>query len=178
MGRGKPPAAAIPISERQYRLLETERRKRTTLRQYGERIPILLRASQGESNGHIKGELGLSLNTVKTWRKRWQEAYARRLAFEQGPDSQGVSDSALLDQMLTCLQDLPRSGTPKTITLAQQEQIVALACRKPADFALPFSSWTHQLLAQVAIREGLVPRIWSRYIGTILKKTPLATPQK
>jgi transposase len=139
---------------------------------------ILLRASQGESNGHIKRELGLSLNTVKTWRKRWQQAYASLLAFEQGPASQGVSDAVLLEELLRCLQDLPRSGSPKTITLAQQQQIVALACRKPADFALPHSSWTHQLLAQVAIQEGLVPRISSRYIGTILKKTPLAPPQE
>src|SRR5215213_915376 len=100
MGRGKPPAAAISMSERQYRLLETESRKRTTLRQYGERIPILLRASQGESNGQIKRELGLSLNTVKTWRKRWRDAYATLLAFEQGPDNQGVSDAALLEQLL------------------------------------------------------------------------------
>jgi transposase len=176
MGRGKPPAAAIPMSERHYRLLETESRKRTTLRQYGERIPILLRASQGESNGHIKRELGLSLTTVKTWRKRWQDSYATWLVFEQGPDGQGVSDAVLLAQLLTCLRDLPRSGTPKTITLVQEQQIMALACRKPADFALPHSSWTHQLLAQVAIREGLVPSISSRYMGTILKKTPPSAP--
>jgi putative transposase len=166
------------MSERQYRLLETESRKRTTLRQYGERIAILLRASQGQSNGHIKRELGLSLMTVKSWRKRWQQAYARLFAFEQGPDGQGISDSALLKQLLTVLQDLPRSGTPKIITLAQEQQLVALACRKPADFALPHTTWTHQLLAQVAIQEGLVPRISSRYVGTILKKAALATPQK
>ena len=173
--RGKPAAVAIPMSDRHCRLLETESRKRTTLRQYGERIPILLRARQGQSNGQIKRELGLSLNTVKIWRKRWRDSYATLLVFQQGADGQGVSDGALLEQMLACLRDLPRSGTPKIITLAQEQQIVALACRKPADFALPHSSWTHQLLAQVAIQEGLVPTISSRYIGTILKKTPPPT---
>jgi putative transposase len=163
------------MSDRQYHLLETERRKRTTLRQYGERIPILLRASQGQSNGQIKRELGLSLNTVKIWRKRWIEAYASLLAFEQGSDGQGVSDSVLLAQMLTSLQDLPRSGTPKTITLTQEQQIMALACRKPADFELPHTRWTHQLLAQIAISQGILPTISSRYIGTILKKIPPST---
>jgi hypothetical protein len=103
------------------------------------------------------------------------DAYAKLLAFEQGPGSQGVTDAALLEQLLGCLQDLPRSGTPKTITLAQEQQILALACRKPADFELPHTHWTHQLLAQVAIREGILPTISSRYIGTILKKAPPAT---
>jgi putative transposase len=175
MGRGKPPAAAIAMSERQQRLLETESRKRTTLRQYEQRIAILLRASKGQSNAEIKRALGLSLETVKTWRKRWNDNYSRLLSFEQGQQGQGVSDSELLKHMLLTLKDSPRSGSPHSISLTQKQQIVALACRKPSDFNLPYTTWSHPLLAQVAIQEGIVPRISSRYIGTILKKAALAT---
>lgn len=168
MGRGKPPAAAIAMSERHYRLLEQESRKRTTLIQYQERIEILLRASKGESNGQIKREMGLALNTVKCWRKRWSDRYGALLAFEQGPKGEGVRDGELLKQMLATLTDAPRKGTPKTISLAQKQQIVALACQKPATFGLPVTSWTHQLLAQQAIKQGIVEKVSPRYVGTIL----------
>jgi putative transposase len=178
MNRGKPPAPAIPMSERQYRLLETESRKRTTLRQYGQRIAILLRASKGQSNGQTKRELGLSLDTVKAWRKRWGDHHARLAAFEQGPHGEGVSDGELLKELLSVLRDAPRSGTPRTITLAQRQQIVALACRRPADFGLPFTAWSHPLLAQVSVSQGIVPRVSSRYIGTILKNPAPAPAQE
>lgn len=178
MGRGKPPAAAIAMSERQYRLLEKESRKRTVPIQYRERIEILLRASKGESNGQIKRELGLALNTVKCWRKRWSESYAALSTFEQGPQGQGVSDGELLKQMLCVLKDAPRSGAPQTISLAQKRQIVALACQKPEQFGIPITSWTHQLLAQVAVQEGILAKVSPRHVGTILKNTATPTPQE
>jgi len=173
MGRGKPPAVAIAISERQYRLLEKESQKRTTLIQYQQRIKILLRASKGESNGQIKRELGLFLNTVKCWRKRWNDNYAALITFEQA--GQAVSDGELLKAMLSTLKDAPRSGAPASISLAQKQQIVALACQKPVDFGIPITGWTHQLLAAVAVEQGIVNTISSRHLGTILKNTALAT---
>ncbi len=166
------------MSERQYRLLEKESRKRTALIQYQQRIEILLRASKGESNGQIKRELGLALNTVKCWRKRWTDSYAALLAFEQGLQGEGVSDGELLKQMLWAIKDAPRSGAPKRIGLAQKQQIVALALQKPAEFGIPITSWTHQLLAQVAIEEGIVESLSPRHVGTILKNTAAPTAQK
>ncbi len=35
------------------------------------------------------------------------------------------------------LKDSPRSGSPKTITLTQQQQIVALACQNPMRLVCP-----------------------------------------
>jgi putative transposase len=178
MGRGKPPAAAIPMSDRQYRLLEQESRKRTTLIQYRERIQILLRASKGESNGQIKRELGMALNTVKCWRKRWSDGYGALLAFEQGVAGVGVSDGELLKHLLELLKDAPGRGAPQTISLAQKQQIVSLACQKPERFGIPVTTWTHWLLAQVAIQEGIVAKVSARHVGTILKESAPQTPQK
>lgn len=172
-------APAIPMSERHYRLLNEELHKRTAQRHHLDRIAILLRATPFEgtqSNGQIKRELAIALNTVKTWRKRWREYYPTLLAYEAGKEGKGVSDSCLLAKMLSTLQDQPRSGAPKTITLEQQQQLVALACQKPTQFGVEFTTWTHQMLAQVAIQQGLVESISSRYVGTILKKKPTATP--
>jgi len=72
MGRGKPAAPALPMTCRQRVLLEQESRKRTTLQQYHDRILILLHGSDGKSNSWVARDLGMGLNTVKTWRRHWQ----------------------------------------------------------------------------------------------------------
>lgn len=174
MGRGKPPAPALPMTNRQYRLLEQESNKRTTLRQYNERIAILLRGGKGQNNSQVARELGISLNTVKSWRKRWILAYESLLEFEKGVNGKQVSDYELLKEMLKILNDLPRSGTPKRITLAQEQQIVALACEKPADYGVEMTTWTHEMLAKVAIARGIIESISPRYVGVILKKVQVA----
>jgi transposase len=176
MGRGKPIAAALPMSERQRRLLEQESRKRSTTHQNYVRIPILLRGAQGQSNSQISRELAISYTTVLTWRTRWQLSYATLLEYEKGADGGGVSDQELLREMLAYLQDSPRSGTPKRITLAEEQQIVALACTKPADHGVIMTNWTHAMLAQMAVQKGLIAAISPRYVGVILKKKPLTPP--
>ena len=175
MGRGKPPAPALPMTDRQHRLLEREAAKRTTLRQYNERIPILLRGSEGQSNSQVARELGISLNTVKSWRRRWESDYESLLDFEKGANGNGVGDYELLQEMLKSLDDLPRSGAPKRITLAQEQQIVALACEKPTDYGVEMTNWTLEMLAKVAIARCIIETISPQYVGEILKKVQIAT---
>ncbi len=172
MGRGQPPARAISMSERQYKLLEQAERKKCISRQLHSRIQIILRASKGRSNKALARDLGLQLNTVKKWRQRWESHYDALLVYEQGPENEGVKDRVLLLRMLATLSDLPRSGTPKQITLEQENQLVALACKKPGDYGLEMTSWTHQMLAKVAVSERIFQKISARYVGTILKKKP------
>ncbi|TAG96581.1 MAG: helix-turn-helix domain-containing protein [Sphingobacteriales bacterium] len=76
------------------------------------------------------------------------------------------------------LDDLPRSGAPKRISLSQEQQIVALACEKPRDHGVEMTNWTHEMLARVAISKGILESISSRYVGEILKKKQVATSQK
>lgn len=171
MGRGLPPAPPIPMTDRQYRLLEKEYRKRTTLQQNRSRIGILLGASRGESNSQVSRSLGVALNTVKSWRNRWEKSYPDLVKYASGPAGDGISDRALLNRMLELLKDLPRSGKPKEISLEQEQQIIALACQKPEDYGIPVTDWTHEMLAKVAIAQGIVERISGRWVGSILKKT-------
>jgi len=178
MGRGKPAAPAIEMTERIYNILLSESQKRTISKHYFERISILLLASTfggGQSNGHIQRSLGVSYNTVKKWRNRWSHFYPAILAYELGSSGQVVSDSALLSKILSYLEDAPRSGAPKTITLAQTQQITALACQKPSEHDIEMTTWTHEMLAQVAIQKGIVKTISPRYVGVLLKKKPVAT---
>ena len=168
MGRGQAPAPAITMTATQASLFKKMVSKHTIPQQIAKRIKILLMAKEGHSNSHIKRELGISLNTVKSWRSRWVAAYENLLSYE--------SSSELYACLFAFLQDLPRRGAPKTFTLAQEQQIVALACDKPYTHGLEVTDWTHEMLALTAKAKDIVFSISPRQVGRILKNTPTSTP--
>lgn len=176
MRDGTAPAPAITMSERQYNLLKQEQNKRKTSRQNYIRITILLRASQGDSNKQIAREESLALSTVKIWRRRWNWVVEELLEFEKGISGQGASDYELLQKLLEVIKDRPRSGAPTQISMAQKQQIRALACEAPEDYGLVMTDWSHQTLAKAAVDQGIVKRISARHIGNILKKRPCFNP--
>lgn len=170
MSRGKPPAPKIEMTSRQYELLSQEYRRSHIASNIKVRIGILLKASKGESINSIHRSLSTSVMTVKHWRRRWAASYEWLLSYEVGQSGAGVSDRALLGEMLLVLQDEPRSGAPKRITLAQEQQIIALSCKAPEDYGIEMTHWTHEYLAAVAKSEGIVSTISPRHVGNILKK--------
>lgn len=175
MGRGHM-APAIRLSARHHRLLESELSRRRTEVQYRSRIEIILRSAEGCGISPLSKELKTSIPRVKRWRNRWEGAYDRLIAFEAGPDGQGVSDSELLKEMLSVFDDVPRSGRSKEISLEQEAQIVSMSCKSPRDFGHIRDKWTHKLLAKVALSMGIVEHLSPRYVGVILKKAATATP--
>ncbi len=78
----------IILSDEERRVLETRVRKRTAEHRQVVRAQIVLAAADGEENATIAARLGVALNTVIKWRKRF---------FEEGMDG---------------LEDRPRSGRP------------------------------------------------------------------
>ncbi len=177
MSRGSAPAPALELSQRQYDLLDKEQNRSNCGRRQYQRINIILLASQGVANKQIAKLLGLSLNTVKKWRGRWQTASAKLRLYEKGSDGRGVSDRALRKKLLEILKDQARSGAPPRISLAQKEQIVALACEAPEDYGIIKTDWTLPDLRQVAIDKQIVPTITSVYIGKLLKNQQTPTAQ-
>lgn len=174
MSRGKP-APAIVMTERQKRLLRQHWAKHSVAHHYKTRISILLLASEGYTHASIKRELEVDVNTVKRWRRRWEAEFDSIRAFESGESGQGISDKELLKRMLVVIKDNSRSGAPKQITLAQENQIVALACEKPEDHGIPLTQWNREMLAHVAKAKGIVEKISPRYVGEILKKNQAST---
>lgn len=175
MHRGKP-ATVVRLSPRQEQLLITYRNKRNSCPvQYRRRIDIILHAAQGANNSQISRQLGIRRHTVASWRKRWTAGYEGLCAFEAGQDGQGIKDHELLQKMLDILSDQARSGSPKRISMAQENQIIALACRKPEEFGVPMTQWNREMLVKVAIAQGIVDSISPRYISEILKKKRAST---
>ncbi|MCB0838588.1 MAG: helix-turn-helix domain-containing protein [Bacteroidetes bacterium] len=175
MSRGKPPAKAITMTGRQYHLLRKHWAKHSLSHHLKQRLSILLLAREGMSHGGIKRKLGVDINTIKKWRRRWESAYESVLAYESGPNGEGVSDLALLKRLLEVVQDEPRSGAPRRITLAQKKQIIALACEKPEDHGIALTQWNREMLAHVAQAKGIVDTISPRYVSEILKKRETPT---
>lgn len=169
MGRGQA-APAIPLSNREYEVIQRYNQKRSITHHYKIRSSIILRASKGESNQQIARDLNISYNTVKSWRKRWQHHYEQLTAYQIGASGDGVSDSELLAKILDILTDVPRSGAPKRITLSEEQQLIALACEKPEDHGIPMTQWNREMLAKVAMAEGIVEKISPRYVSELLKK--------
>lgn len=55
---------------------------------------------------------------------------------------------ALAYGIMEAIEDLPRSGKPKTITPEARAWIISLACMKPKDLGYPHELWTQRLLAK------------------------------
>ena len=146
-------AAPIVVSERERAQLESLVRRHRCPQQVALRARIILAAAAGEEVRESVRRLGAARSTVQHWRRRWTQSSGR------------VAER---------LADAPRSGTPATFTAEQICAIVAMACEPPADSARPMTHWTHQELADEAVRRGIVAAISPDSVGRFLKKRPIS----
>jgi transposase-like protein len=99
------------------------------------RAKIVLAAAAGETNQMIAAALGLCVETVRKWRRRFAV------------------------RGLPGLDDLPRSGRPRRFTAVQVAQVKALACTLPAETGLPLSRFSSTELAAEVVARGLVEAV-------------------
>jgi transposase len=95
------------------------------------RAQIVLLAARRWSNAAIAAAVGVSVDTVRTWRGRFAE------------------------QGLAGLADRARSGRPARFTAAQVVQVKALACQLPARAGAPLSRWSCPELAREVVAQGI-----------------------
>jgi len=110
----KPDPLSLSASDRND--LERLVRRHSTSQQLVLRGRIILAADAGKNNSQIAHELGISVETVRAWRKRWLglQAIARE-------------DLSVAER----LADVPRPGRPSQIPAEQTCQLQALACEQP-----------------------------------------------
>src|SRR5690242_12463087 len=106
-----PPADPIVLSAVEREELDRLVRAHSTPQQLALRAQIILSAAAGISNRESARRLGVTVRTVRCWRRRWDEQ----------PDLAGA----------TRLADAPRPGTPPSFTPEQICAILALACEPP-----------------------------------------------
>lgn len=120
------------------------RHQRGEARLYRRARTILLTA-KGKSISAVARAIGTCRARVDDWVQRFRE------------------------HRLAGLVDLHRSGRPVEVTPLERHQVVAAACRSPADFGLQRILWDHATLARAVMSSGLVRSISSRTVGRILQ---------
>ncbi len=144
-----------PLSLSAFERNELERlvRGHKTAQQVALRARIILEADAGKNNSQIARELGLSVETVRAWRKRW-------LALQ----SIALADLSVQER----LRDVPRPGRRSQISAEQICQMIALACEQPKE--RPISQWTGRELADEVMQRGIMKQISPRHAARLLKK--------
>jgi transposase len=128
-----PVAQACPV------MVSGAMRRVLTRRSHGQKTPyrdkiraqIVLLAARRWSNTAIAVRVGVSVDTVRTWRGRFA--------------AQGLAG----------LADRARSGRPARFTPVQVAQVKALACQVPACAGAPLSRWSCPELAREAVTQGV-----------------------
>jgi transposase len=99
------------------------------------RAQIVLGAADGAANTEIAAAMGVHVDTVRKWRRRF------------------------LAKGLAGLEDLPRSGRARRFTPVQVAEVKALACTLPAETGAPLSRWSSADLATEAITREIAQTI-------------------
>jgi transposase len=99
------------------------------------RARIVLAAADGAANTEIATEVGVHIDTVRKWRRRFVAAG------------------------LAGLEDLTRSGRRRRFTPVQVAEVKALACTLPAETGAPLSRWSSAELATEAISREIAETI-------------------
>jgi transposase len=99
------------------------------------RARIVLAAAQGATNTEIAAEVGVHIDTVRKWRRRFAAAG------------------------LAGLEDLARSGRRRKFTPVQVAEVKALACTLPAETGAPLSRWSSAEVATEAISREIADTI-------------------
>ena len=162
----RPEPQAITLTARQQRVLEGIVRRESSTQQQVRRANVVLAAAAGANNEQVARRVGVTDDTVRTWRRRWGTAQEALLAAEA---EGGMGDERALEAVvLGVLADEPRPGAPPTFTPEQLCQIMAVACEPPGDSGRPISQWTPRELADEAVKRNIVPRISARTVGRFL----------
>ena len=148
-----PKPQALTLSEKEQNDLEALVRRHSTPQQVTLRGRMILAAADGKNNSQIARDLGVSVDTVRTWRMRWISWQAVSL------DDVPVSER---------LRDIPRPGRPSQITAEQTCQLIALACEQPKE--RPISHWTGREIAEEMMARGIIEHISPRHAARLLKK--------
>ena len=143
----------VSLIEIERTALERLIRRHTTAQQVALRGRIILEANAGKNNSQIARELGVSVETVRAWRKRW-------LALQ----NIALADLSVQER----LRDVPRPGRRSQITAEQICQVMAMACEQPKD--RPISQWTGREIADEVMRRGIIKQISPRHAARLLKK--------
>lgn len=161
-------AAKVIITERQQAVLQQMSRSKSIEVRLRQRAEIILLAFEGRLNRDIEPIVGLGVDQIGKWRKRWQNAFERLTIVE------GMEPPAKLRQAIEeVLSDEQRSGRSPTFTAEQLTMIFAVACEAVEEAGRPVARWTQREIADEAVKRGIVESISLSHLSTLLTEAQL-----
>ena len=134
--RGRP-LALLQVSDSDRAILERWLRRPKTAQALAKRAQIVLSCAEGQSNGAVAEQLGLTRQTVGKWRNRFVRT--------------GVD--GLLDE--------PRPGAPRTITDEDVERVITLTLESTPEDA---THWSTRSMARASgLSQSAISRIWRAF---------------
>lgn len=155
-----PSTLTIPLSVRQE--LEGFARRSLTPQLQALRARALLAMADGGTNPEVAAQFDLHPTSVRKLRQRW-------LAEQEAFDAILDDEKALKSRLVEFLRGRTSTGRPATFTPEQVAAVIALSCESTEEAGLPVSHWTYELLAEEAVRRGLVETISTATVGRFLK---------
>jgi putative transposase len=137
----------VKLSETDRTYLENLIKKGSLPAKTYKRALALLELERGRTFTDVAKTVGVVIQTVSTWAKKYKESG------------------------LECLTDKPRPGRPTVIDGLQRAKVTALACSEPPE---GYSQWSLRLLADKAVELEYVEAISYGEVRRILKKTNLS----
>lgn len=134
MGRS---ATELTLTDDERSELRGWTRRPSTAQGHALRARIILACAEGANNGAVAQELGVTRQTVGTWRRRFVE------------------------RRLDGLVDAPRPGAPRTITDEDVERVIATALEQSPRNA---THWTTRSMAEATgLSQSSISRIWRAF---------------
>mgnify|MGYP001156541129 CR=1 FL=1 len=134
MGRS---AIELALTDEERSELRGWARRPSTAQAHALRARIILACAEGANNGEVAEELGVTRQTVGTWRRRFVE------------------------RRLDGLVDAPRPGAPRTITDEDVERVIATALEHTPKDA---THWTTRSMAEATgLSQSSISRIWRAF---------------
>jgi transposase len=146
------PPAAVPVTLTASERKTLKKRVRGAKTPYRDRVraQVVLAAARGRPNARIAAGLRIDEGTARKWRGRFAEL------------------------RLAGLEDLPRSGRPRTIGEADRAAVVSLACQLPAQTGVPLARWTGpELAAELAAQRLASVPVSPSSVLRILAENPV-----
>jgi transposase len=146
-GGHSPYQITLGASERRW--LKALARQGTAEHRQVTRARIVLLATAGWTNRGIARKLGLALNTVGKWRKRF---------YQEGVDG---------------LRDRKRTGRPRAFPAAVVAACKAIACELPATRGVPLGRWSLAELRSEILATGLIEEVSTTTLWRWLEEDPI-----
>ena len=162
---GKAKAISISVSSLQRQILEEAIACRECPQGWADRARIVLSIADGSGVSPTARNLRVDRKTVRLWKNRWAAA-----TVEWEKNGKDWTQKVWAQKIEQALSDAPRSGAPCTFQAEHVCQIIALACKPPADFKIPVSHWSAADLQREVLKQKIVPAISARQVGRFLKQ--------